>query len=91
LKSTSISGFIQSLSIFIHFGVNHFAIVTLSNPQFDKSKGSCTDHFPKVFSPTSIALLYSLRAHEVISEADAEFQLTKITIFQSYISQVFKL
>jgi hypothetical protein len=82
LKSTSISGCIQSLSIFIHFGVNHFAIVILSNPQLDKSKGSCTDHFPKVFSPINIALLYSLKAPDVISDAEAEFQFTKITIFQ---------
>ncbi len=72
-------------------GVYHLAIVNFKSHHHIISKACWTDHFPYDFSHTIIALLWSLNAHAVISEAEAEFQLIITTIFQLYISQLFIL
>jgi hypothetical protein len=77
--------------MFLSFGLNHFAIVNFNILPSHNSKGFCTDHFPYDFSQTKIALLYSLNARLVISEADAELQFIKTTIFLSKIHQIFVL
>jgi hypothetical protein len=81
------SGFIQIQSIFLSFGVNHFEIVNFNILQSHSSKGFWTDPFQYDFSQTRIALLYSLKARLVISEADAEPSLIRIIIFLSKIFQ----
>jgi hypothetical protein len=75
----------------LFFGVNHFAIVNFTIEPSHSSNGFWTEPFQYDFSQTKIALLYSLKAQAVISDALAELPLINITIFLSNIPQIFVL